>query len=473
MTRKKIFKATLFILIAGLLLCASSGVAGAFSIPTLPPHAFYGDLNIMGSGPAPAETKVEVRGTGVTIGLEGNPIFTSEAGKYGTSGPTGAKLIAKGDDTLVNGTTLTFYVNDVPTGQTFTWQEGEVTKLDLLAPADAAPPPPPAPTGFVGGPPPPELETNLLGTEETFSISSTGRISSTICITSPDEIIVVCFLAGTYARDQFGDPLSSFTVDVDQDPPCSVPEDERIIGLAYDFQPDGATFNPPIEIVFTYSPADIKEGILEEDLILAFCDEDAGVWVPVPVVINAEDNTITAQIANFTTFAIMGKVIEVIKPVPEPTPLPTPEPTPPAAFSLKSMSILPAEVNPRETVTISVIITNTGGQAGSHDVILKVNGIREDSKTVSLAAGESTEISFKTSRDKAGTYNIECDGIPGSFVVREVIPPPVVTPAPVTPVPVEEPQVNWWIWGGVIAAVIVVGSIIGFLVYRRRGEVKP
>jgi hypothetical protein len=38
---------------------------------------------------------------------------------------------------------------------------------------------------------------------------------------------------------------------------------------------------------------------------------------------------------------------------------------------------------------------------------------------------------------------------------------------------VEEPQVNWWIWGGVIAAVIVVGSIIGFLVYRRRGEVKP
>ena len=94
MTRKKIFKATLFILIAGLLLFALPGEAGAFTVPALP-HSFYGDVRINGID-APAGTKVEVKGTGVKTGAN-NPIYTTETGKYGTSGPTGTKLIAQGD----------------------------------------------------------------------------------------------------------------------------------------------------------------------------------------------------------------------------------------------------------------------------------------------------------------------------------------------------------------------------------------
>ena len=462
MTRKRVIKATLFTLITGLLLCLSPGmvaVSGA-GIPQMPPNAFYGNVTINGD-PAPVKTKVEVSGTNVRTGEAYNPIFTTEIGKYGTSGPTGDKLLAQGD--IETGTTLSFRVKDTLTSQTATWEGGEKTRVDLSVTISG----PVLGDGPGGGGPLSVLGTNLVCTPGYFLISGTGQIINTITCTSPDGKLKITLPSGTIARNRFGNPLSSFTVNVNPDPTCPIPEDERIIGLAYDFEPSGATFKPPIEIAYTYDSDEIKEGVLEEDLILAFCDEATGVWVPVPAIINTETNTITAQISHFTTFALIGKVPEV-KPVPKPPPPPKPVPTPPAAFSPKSMSIVPSEVSPGGMVTISVTITNVGGEAGIHDVILKVNGVKEDSKTVSLSAGESKEVRFNISRDKAGIYQIECDGLPGSF---EVISPPVPTP-PAPTVPVEEPT-NWWIWGGVIAAVIVAGLIIGLLMYRRRGEAKP
>jgi len=108
-------------------------------VPPPLPHAFYGDLLINGS-PAQAGTKVEVKGTGVITGTDSNPIWTAEIGKYGTPGPTGAKLIAQGY-TIEDGTLLAFYVDDVFTGQTFPFQSGDITELDLIIPS--APPPAP------------------------------------------------------------------------------------------------------------------------------------------------------------------------------------------------------------------------------------------------------------------------------------------------------------------------------------------
>ena len=93
------------------------------------PHAFYGNL-LIDDNPAPVGTKVEVKGTGVMTGGFGNPLYTTEEGKYGDAGYLGAKLVAQGE-TLVDGTLLTFYVNNILTEHTFLWQEGELDKLDL------------------------------------------------------------------------------------------------------------------------------------------------------------------------------------------------------------------------------------------------------------------------------------------------------------------------------------------------------
>ena len=124
-------KASMVILagfIVVLLTSLSIGAALAFEVPQLP-HAFYGELIIDGS-PAPAGIKVEVTGAGVTTGIDNNPIYTAEVGNYGTPG-LGIRLIAQGD-TIEDGTPLFFWVDDVPTGQTFPFQSGEVTELDLI-----------------------------------------------------------------------------------------------------------------------------------------------------------------------------------------------------------------------------------------------------------------------------------------------------------------------------------------------------
>ena len=147
MTRKKIFKATLLILIAGLLLFASPALAEGIPIPPMP-HAFFGNLLIDGS-PAPINTKVEVSGIGVETGVKDNPILTTEVGKYGKEGPF-TKLLAKGDS-IADGTTLTFYVDDVSTGITYPWHEDTITRLDLsiiTPPEDGGP----VVTGGGGGP---------------------------------------------------------------------------------------------------------------------------------------------------------------------------------------------------------------------------------------------------------------------------------------------------------------------------------
>jgi len=134
----------------------------AQQLPTLP-HAFYGTVEINGT-PAPAGTKVEARGTGVLIGIGGNPLVTTQVGRYGGAGGFDPKLVVQGS--VKEGTVIEFYVNGVraqcaePGGQWldgYPFKSGGITELNLRArpsvmPTDQATPAatptvaPPSPT---------------------------------------------------------------------------------------------------------------------------------------------------------------------------------------------------------------------------------------------------------------------------------------------------------------------------------------
>ena len=111
-------------LIIALLICLMA--IPVLAIPVTPswaqpllPHAFYGSVTIDGTA-APIRAVVEARGTGVSTGIEGNPITVTETGKYG--GPGGLDpLVVQGD--ITDGTNLTFYVNNV-TAQCYDVQAG-------------------------------------------------------------------------------------------------------------------------------------------------------------------------------------------------------------------------------------------------------------------------------------------------------------------------------------------------------------
>ena len=87
-------------------------------------------------------------------------------------------------------------------------------------------------------------------------------------------------------------------------------------------------------------------------------------------------------------------------------------------------------------VTITVSVANTGGTEGTYTVVLKINGVKEAEKNVTIAAGKSQDVSFSVTKEQAGSYSVTVDGLSGSFTVTA---PPAMVPPPPTKLPVNWP----------------------------------
>lgn len=218
----------------------------------------------------------------------------------------------------------------------------EQSSGNIFQAAAPEPEPPPSGGGGGGGIPGYPVKTNFFGSEEALYTNSKGEVWRKVEATSEDGLLTIVIPKGTFALDEDGKRLKKLEAVVDKDPP-DPPKDANVIGLAYDFGPDGATFDPPITFTWKYDPSVLPEGVDEGDLVLAFYDRGANKWVELECSINTDTNIVTALVDHFTCFAIIGKVAEVepvppepIEPVtvapepePEPEPIITPTPIPP------------------------------------------------------------------------------------------------------------------------------------------------
>jgi len=103
-------------------------------------------------------------------------------------------------------------------------------------------------------------------------------------------------------------------------------------------------------------------------------------------------------------------------------------PPKPAEFEVADLEIAPEEVEEGEEVTIAFTVSNVGEEEGVYTAELEIDGSLEDSEEVTLAGGESAEVSFEVMRD-AGSYQVGVDGLAGSFTVIEPLRPgPVLSP---------------------------------------------
>ena len=137
---------------------------------------------------------------------------------------------------------------------------------------------------------------------------------------------------GTIARTATGAPLQSIAavVEVPSNLPPA-PAGAYIIGCAYDYKPDGATFNPPITMTITYDQGLLPAGFDESKLVIALYDTATSRWVVYTSTVDTVKHTITAQISHFTMFAVYAAA-PAVTPTPTvgptPTVAPTPTPTP-------------------------------------------------------------------------------------------------------------------------------------------------
>ncbi|MFC1900205.1 hypothetical protein ACFLYN_01285 [Chloroflexota bacterium] len=273
---------------------------------------------------------------------------------------------------------------------------------------------------------------------------------------------------GTKILDRYRRPLETFTAAVADEPPEPAPG--TTIAMAVDFGPDGATFSPPITLVMTYDPGTLPEGVLEEELFVAYWDGSE--WQSLSGVLDTEANTISVQVSHFTEFAVIGGIPETEESGTETPPASTTETAAePSDFSISDLSVSPEQTILNQRVTVSAIIANDGAIRGMYAVVLKINGIEKDEKKLILDPGVEYEVSFEIEPESIGDYEVEINGLTGSFSVEEK---PVETEEISSGDEVEAVSSGfafklWHIIAIVIGIIaVIIGSIVFFVIKRQR-----
>ena len=283
--------------------------------------------------------------------------------------------------------------------------------------------------GYGYGPPPsgggvPTVVTPPPGTTDlTGLVDGSGVFTAEVVAASEDGMTQVSVPDGTTGRTADGDPLTEITI-VEMATPPPAPPAGNIIGLAYDFGPDGATFEKvggqPVILTFTYDPAQLPDGVDEADLKLAVWDAVAEKWVELPTVVDTDANTASAEIDHFSIFAVAY--------------IPAP-----AAFTVSGLLVTPSTIDDGGSVSIKVTVSNSGDLEGTYSVELKVDGQVVETQEVTLGGGESGDVTFTTTSAIAGRHSVSVAGRSGSFTVRAqegpVTPTEPTTPEPPTPEP--------------------------------------
>ncbi len=119
--------------------------------------------------------------------------------------------------------------------------------------------------------------------------------------------------------------------------------------------------------------------------------------------------------------------------------------------------LYPTKVGIGETVTIGVMVANTGDLDGTYTVTLKINNAVVDSKQVTVAGGGRERVTFTTSKDTAGTYTIIAGSLSQMFTV--------VSATPEEAGPGNFKEVYWWLGGGIFASAVLLGITLRF--FRR------
>jgi len=274
------------------------------------------------------------------------------------------------------------------------------------------------------------ISVNMLGNISKYQISRDGDLEQAVEVSSQDGRITISLGKSTACLDKDGKRLANISADEETDLP-SLPENYHIIGKAYELEPAGAIFDPYLNLALSYEDNSIPQYVAEQDIYIAYYNATAGIWVPLTSQVDTENNTVTAPVTHFTTFAIMG--------------IATPRR---AEFTIANLALISEQVKPRQEIIASVNVTNTGGSEGSYTLNLTINGEVEQRKTATLAPQATETVAFTITKEKPGSYSVSIGGLTGEFTVTA----------------------SWLsrYWWTIVVGIVVAGFLVYFLVFRRK-----
>ena len=300
MRTRHLRKAVLWVPMALLVIAWASPVS---AVPPLP-SSFHGTvIDSTTGGPTPVGLLVKAL-------IQGKSVGQTTTFSFGDS--TVYRLDALGDDPDtaekeggLSGEEVVIVVGGPSIGQvshSTTWQSGSSTRLDLTWPPSQ---PVRGDGGSVGGAPPTTIVTlsGLSGTAK-LRVDDSGEVLRVLQLISEDGDVSLDIASGTKMLDANGQPLETLSSDAAPSPPAPPPH--SAIVLSYDLGPDGATFEPAITMTLTYDPEALPEGVMEDELFIAYWD--GSVWISLETTVDAEANTVSAKVSHFSHFAVIGEL---------------------------------------------------------------------------------------------------------------------------------------------------------------------
>ena len=290
-------------------------------------------------------------------------------------------------------------------------------------------------TGGSGGGPPPS--TTLSPTPPSALpagaldlsqfLDSNGAIASQFLASSEDGNAGISISKGTRARKD-GANIGYVSVSPLTSSPHPPPEKGAFVGQAYEFGPEGSTFDPPIMLSLVFDPAKFPSGLDIATLVLAFWDGQTNQWIPVSDSrVDISGHRVTAPVGHFSLFGLIAYPQKA-----------------PAALSVTGLNIVPGEITLGEHAKLNVTLANSGDIEGSMDVAISIDGDITHAQ-VAVAGRADLPIVFDFAPDRPGIHTISVAGLPGARTLK-VNPPlsasptslpsvPSTSPAPVSPTP--------------------------------------
>ena len=271
-------------------------------------------------------------------------------------------------------------------------------------------------TGLTGSggpelPTPRFVDIDFLGDTTRKAVSQDNRLVDSYVGSTADESLIFTVAKGTSFASQDKEPPAKIAVSVCPES-VSTGANRYIIGDIYRvgaFAADGSAIgldcSPEFQLSFNYRREDTREGT--STISFSRYVEEEGSWIDLKP--PAGDVTVAWQVSAASNLAGIYAVTAGASP-PSMAPLS-------AHIVIRNLTVSPATAKSGQPVTIWAEAVNTGWTAGERSLALRVSGSIRGNTNVTLAPGQSRELSYSISPGGPGGYEVQIAEAAGKFEV--------------------------------------------------------
>jgi len=165
----------------------------------------------------------------------------------------------------------------------------------------------------------PDLSLNfILKSQGNLSINGSGVVLQPLSVYSSDNNLKLYIPQNTTVSPQI-DKIDIYIQDNDYpgyEPNHNNPSYSAFLSaIVYDINPDGTTFDSPVQLIIAYDEALLVSNQDESALKIVYYDSALDLWFPLVTEVDATNNVLRANISHFSRYAIARAMVDGIESV--------------------------------------------------------------------------------------------------------------------------------------------------------------